>query len=278
MLKQRALNVEGGIVTWRVTPSKLQALEDRLKAIGYPELVPEPRTAKSALKAALKGAGGSDTLVRPLKQECGFTLVSERRGETANSYSNEYAVMFDEGTNTLTVDPHDQGMYEEILDAFAEQMQIVSAAATGKVLVGAINILNGISMRDTGGVYWIPESKVDAWERIAEAVEDASVSQDKTSVYLLRTVADESAMRAVRDGINQEIVTEVERITADIDSGELGKRALAKREELAVQLGDRLAEYETILGETLGVVREQLEECRARAAEAALMAASEVKA
>jgi hypothetical protein len=278
MMKQRALNVEGGIVTWRCGASSLEGLRVNLASCGHLDLAPEPRTPKSALKAALAGMAGKDSLVRPLEKECGFTIVREQRGAHVNHYDSKVGVSYNEEADLLTVEPHDRQLWQQVDTAFQAARKIISPVATGGVLVKAIEKLNGIGLREQGGVYWIPEAKVATLEAIAEAVESSAEEKGKSAVYLLRTLADASAMRAVRDGIETEVRQEIERLTADIDSGTLGRRALVEREKRAQGLGGRLAEYETILGEALVAVRGQLDACQLRASEAALLAASENKA
>ena len=105
-------------------------------------------------------------------------------------------------------------------------------------------------MRDMGGIYWLPEAGVDVWKQVAAAVEGASEKAGSNSVYMLTTVMDDAAIRAVKDAITHEIAGEAIRVHGEVTEG-LGDRATENRKERMKELHSRVSHYEGLLEESL---------------------------
>lgn len=275
----KTIDISGAVVYWRPGPADADRLKAGLKAIGREGLMPSDRTPKAVLHSALIGLyAQSDRLVRPIKKRSAFSVVTETRRDHGNDYENAILVeVSDDGDIDVNVKGGDFSWYEEhkkIEAAYKEAAAVVPSQSVTRVLTTALGNLNGIALRPAGAVYWVPKDAIDAWHDIAEVMEAAAITKGDIAVYALKTTNDESALRAIKDGIADEVKRVTDAIMGDLMSGELGVRALESRKEEAIALAKRLKEYEAIIGETLTDIREQIEATETSAAEAVMLASA----
>lgn len=124
--------------------------------------------------------------------------------------------------------------------------------------------LGCVSLRDTGGVYFIPRDGIDAWRKYAEVVE--SVSQGSHRIHRIPAMQTDDAVAAILDAIETEAESTLEAFEADLckdGDDKLGLRALKSRSKQAEALADKLAKYEALLGVKLNKIRESLENTQA---------------
>src|SRR5438093_130297 len=88
----------------------------------------------------------------------------------------------------------------KIAAEFEELCGLITGDSVTKSLVSICTKLGGISLKPSGGVYWIPDHNLGDWVCVAQAVERCPV-HGACAVYLIRHSMDEDAMRAVRDGL-----------------------------------------------------------------------------
>ena len=79
-------------------------------------------------------------------------------------------------------------------------------------------------------------------------------------MYDLVTAMDDKTVAAVCDGLTAQVESEVERLTKDLTSGELKKRAIRTRKARARKLDELVSFYSTILGKALNGLTGKIEE------------------
>jgi hypothetical protein len=246
----------GAVVYWSTGPSQRDLLRAALERLGLGEHTPSPRTDAAALKIALKEyAAGvkcktKDRIVQPHAQQAkhGFEVVEVELGESRNEYTIDFSAKVTDGgrvevTNGL-------GPRQALQDAFDTHKSTLAATAVSKALVDILSELGGTALREAGGVYWLPEDAIGKWQDVAAAVE-ACATEKPTSIYLLRTVMDEQAVRAVRDAIVAEVTGAAAAIAEEVGERQLGEEALENRKKVTAGLHERVKRYETILGEAM---------------------------
>lgn len=264
------LNVGGAVVFWSIAEwTDRTRLASALQAIDLEFLVPEPRPAPAALRAALDEVfGGPRVLIRPLATKDGFTVVHEERGEEANDYQRILSARVNGDPPKLIFEPFSNDRCDSVRETFHIHLERASAAQVSAVLVAGVDWLGGTRLRPSGAVYWIPGHKIDEFTHLARAVEDAA--QGKPScVYVLRHPLDPDGIRAVRDAVIHQVNLDATRIHADVISGGLGMRALETRQRQASDLRDKVLLYEELLSvglESLHVVVDQADQAAATAA------------
>ena len=160
----------GAVVFWTLSEfTDRDRLADGLADAGFGDLVPEPRPLAACLKAALQQTlAGPTRIVRPLQGRDGFSLVEERRGRRANAYHQTLAVTVEgEGPSaSLDFHPHD-GRADAVRSAFALRRGLLACHQVTDCLVRIVGRLDGTSLRPGGGMYWLAEHRLPAWEQAA---------------------------------------------------------------------------------------------------------------
>lgn len=279
MIESQNLKIGGAVVFWSVGEhTDRNILLSGWTRQGMEKYIPDPRPAMGALKDALGQVyPGSDKLIRPLKEKDGFVVKLEERGKDDNSYSTIVTVKVD--PKTIGEAPEIffvpfNGQSQDVVDAFNKHLGFLRGAQVGGSLVNILDYLGGCRLRPSGAVYWLPEKSVALWRDLAESVELAAAQGCSNKVYLIRSVMDQDAIKAVRDAIIAEITTEAARIEAEINGGELGSRALENRKEEAAALRSKIADYEGLLGQGLGDLLKLAETAELSAASASLRLAA----
>lgn len=271
---ENPLHLGGGVIFWTI--GEFTSREPLLAGwdwAGFGSFVPEPRPPAGALKDALdRVLGGSHTLIRRLKTRDGFTVVTEERGEQGNAYRNSLVARINSETLDITFTPFDERA-QAIVDAYNEHLGLLRAPQVGASLVAVLDSLGGTRLRPTGAIYWLPEHRLDDWQRVAQVVESAGVGKPNC-IYLLRHPMDADAIHAVRDAIVAEVSREAQRIDDEVTAGILGARALDQRQTQAEELRRKIQEYEGLLGCGLQALHEAVDQAEQAACKAALLAAT----
>ena len=248
----------------------LEPLREGLTDIGRADLVPEKTEEGDALKRALHFVfRDRRTLVRPLERMRGaYAVVLEDAaalGDEKMQYEEAFKVACIDGD--LVFNPDDTEYRFQVERAFQEQQKILPASKLGGVLTKAIMSLQGIPLRPRGGMYWLSEEKLDEWNDIVDVIQGA---HQGNSVLGMRTTTDTGTLDAVCFSLTTQVEKMLETLTDDLESGDLGKRALQSREDRARELDSFIQDYETILGKSLQELRDRAGEAESAAAVALL--------
>jgi hypothetical protein len=159
------------------------------------------------------------------------------------------------------------------VESYNEHLGQLRSAQVSSALVALLDDLGGTRLRPTGGVYWLPEAKVETWAEIGQVIERAGHGV-VNAIYLIRHDLDADAVRAVRDAIVAEVSAEAARISQEVNAGGLGERALEHRKEQARGLRSKIELYEELLDCGLEALRRTVDDTEQTVATAALMASA----
>lgn len=275
MVDQNLLRVDGCVVFWSLGEwSRRETLKECLKDLGFEKFCPEPRTQSAALKDALGTIFPKRKyLVQPLSRREAWEIREIVRGDQENEYPAKHtAALRETGTAPeIVVSPFDQMVADELVRVFNEYLGLVRTAQVTAAMTGVLAHLGGTSLRPRGAVYWLPGHQIKRWQAVTSAVESSGVGNSNRT-YVIRHNLDADAFRAVRHAIVAEVHTEVARIETDINSGDLGERALDHRKDEAVELRDKIRLYESLLNTTLEELVVAVDQVEGAAVQAALMA------
>jgi hypothetical protein len=272
---EKSTQILGAVTFWTIGGhTSREMLRVGLEAAGFGKFTPEPRPAPAALKDALQHQlGGPRVLIRPLDTKDGFCVVEERRGKDANDYQHSLTAKINAETLQITFTPFDDRA-QAVTHGFNLQLGMLMPAQVSNALVTILDSLGGTRLRPTGAIYWLPEHRLDEWQRVAGAVERAAAGRP-SAVYLLRNQMDADAVRAVRDAIVAEVQQEAERIQREVASAELGERALENRRTQAGELRKKIALYEELLGVGLHGLEQAVDAAEQSVAMATLLIAAQ---
>lgn len=282
------METAGAIVYCRVSGAiHLAELHNAWVQAGLDEsLLPAGRTEESALKRAMQELPkGMRKLIRPLDGFTGFALVNEE----ASGEDLEYDVMLRArvvytppapGTDDPTVceckvDPADHEFADGIRAGFERHLNAltnnkISAWVWGRLAPAC----DAVSLRDTGGIYFIPNTHLDEWRKMVETVNTVS----DVSFFGIPAMKSEDAVAAILDAISQEAKGVIERIEEELGfTGEerLGERALATRETKLYAVRAKVRSYEALLGQALPDLQAKLDDLDADVTAATLIASGD---
>lgn len=265
-MKSGSIEISGSVVFWNVAAETNQVhLAKELKAIDQESLIPHERTAFAAAKqAAAKHYRGEGYRVEKLKDGNGVTVERITRGELENEYTQIAYIIVDD--DALTIEKirvtdeqvNDKNAVEShLIDLFQTELKLCSANAVGLALAKAVEVHDGIRLRPTGGVYFLPTFKEDGFQKVAEIFEAAAVG-GQTMVHRLSVAKGDQTIRAVHSTIRERISERITEMRDELAKG-LKKAGRKNRKDEVQALIEQTTRYETLLDESLAEVRKDLE-------------------
>lgn len=265
---------DGSVIYWSLAPYfDRQRLLTAWRPMGLESDVPEQRPAVACLRDALQEVfAGAKVLIRPLAAKTGFSVVNENRGEDGNTYSTVLTAKT-YGESSAPIFSGNLAKIDEVNASYQQHFGRITSGQMAGVLVRVLQRLGATRLRPTGGVYWLPGSRLGEWEAAMAGVEYAA-DGGKATGYVIRHNLDAGSVRAIHDALILEVNTEAARLTEEIQSGDLGERAIKSRKQEAAQLREKVAEYEKLLGVGLEQLQATLDRVEQTNAVAALLLAA----
>lgn len=281
----------GAIVFWNMSgTTDASLLAQAWRDFGLPEdWLLELPTPEVALRRAVREQGEKHRLVRSLKNG-GWAIVREKQSDDDLDYGTEMKVSLS-ATGQLKFVGGGEGTQDEVRAAFRTHLDNLSREDIGGWLADLVPKLDAVSMRGSGGVYFIPPASVPRWEAIKDAVSEAS----NTKLYEVPALQAKAAVEAILDAITAEAQEAADAVLAEIQvnaaetamvesnglgksadgaqaAAVLGSRALENRARQLEAVRLKVERYEQLLGQKLTGLQDKLSEVRASAAAAAMAA------
>lgn len=270
-LREKEVKLNGAIVYFKLGEDSDHNLVEwgfnKLNLGGY---IPNKNTSNAALRSALtKTYGSRRTKIDALDGNRGFA-VAQVSGDVLNDVQTlDYEVKFCVQVpttshmipfqNPKTGEIFDPPLAQDCKNRFWEEMDKVPSRNLSSSLVNIIHgPLNGICLKDTGGIYWIPETSVPVWQALSLILEQAS---SRNVLYKISSSIDEDSVKAICDALTSAVESELSQINDEIIGGKLKqKRAYESRRNRSVELNDKVKSYRKILGVALEDLSEQCED------------------
>jgi hypothetical protein len=247
-------------VFWSSGEADHTLLETNLKAAGFSQFTFNRKSEGTALRDALQKifSRSHRRLIRPLGPGvAGYGIYKEevsKDGETLN-HVEIIRVKVSGGSLVFAGDrfeglPEDKrsSIIQMISNIFTLEKGKVSDSQITRLLVRALESLQGVSLRPRGGIYWLNQGSVEKWIAFVSAVEASATEESSIEVYRQNVAMDDDAIRAVSAALTHEINKTVEDLQAEVVSGSAGKRRLQTLGREATGLHDKIREYETLFG------------------------------
>jgi hypothetical protein len=256
------LSTAGGLVYWQLHGGVLHAsLCAAWREAGLEDAwLPAPVTAETALRRALDELADRRTLVRPLEGRGSWAVVQEHvvDGELAHGTVLRAKL----AVGGLDLRGADE-LAERVRVAYAAHRAELSAADISLWLTRVMARLDAVTLRDRGGVYFVPADRVEVLRRVVGALREVSESV----VYQIPAVRCDQAADAVLAAVEGEARAEIASIESYLaEDTEHGQRALKTRVETIGQVREKVARYEELFDRRLDSVRAGLAELRLRVA------------
>lgn len=271
-------DIAGAIVYWRLSGDiNGDDLNNALSDVGLEQhhvSLPGPRRA---LRRAMQEFATGEVFLRAGKQgDGGLYLVRQVPGEDGP----EFKVWVEARLSTAGVPtfecrdfsditfPEANDIAEQLTSRFWHHVFHLEAADVSSWLIDQARECDALSLRDSGGVYFIPRHKVDAWGLRVDILS----TETNCQVYMIPALHSDDAVGAVMQALVDECTTFTKQMQDDIASECLGVRALQNKATRAKSLLSKLTRYEDLLGTKLTEVRDQIVEQETNAIQAALSA------
>ncbi len=254
----------------------LAKLKDALVANGIDtKHLPKPPGDEVALGRAVREQAGKRRLVRPLARHGAWAIVDEvvneiPGGAASLQYSTRMRVAYDDGMLTAREDSTQaqyDAMHEIITTAYARHQGELAPEDISAWLIKLANANAAVTLRDTGGIYFVPRPAVPFWRSVVAALE--SVSAHK--VFKIPAMTNSEAVEAITEAVAAEAAAAVATMTAEL-TGEkqLGAKALKTRAAECAALLAKVAQYEKLLNVQLPKVVATIEGLQASVVMASL--------
>ena len=213
----------GDLLWWtledaRITRSRLEAVW--ADAGLSPNFLPEPPTPEKALKTAVREAqsGQRDHLIRLGKEddvELVFAVLEESRDGTGNVHAQQQArITLDRNApGQLHTDAPAHDIVRAVSDAYDRFLNTHTVDDIRRALVKTLASCAAITLREHGGVYWVPAPYAETLRRLQTAVSNIGHSR----LDLVPIHASPEANQALGDAARSAIVDDLTVLRAEID-------------------------------------------------------------
>jgi hypothetical protein len=270
----------GAVSYWRLaSDTSLATLAAAWKKHGLAEdQLPKPPKDEVALGRAVKDMSEKRLLVRPLARRGAWGIVeetvTERPGLTPRlDHVTLVNVFFRQGQMVVE---QAQGTWAQrndydtrILAEFSKHRNTLAHNDISSWLLDIAAKLGSVSLRDSGGIYFIPRKEVDIWNKVASALEETG-----SVIFRIPAMRTAECVAAITDAISAEAATLTQKMEEELlaeGDDALGARALKTRAESAMELLAKLSTYEELIGRQLDI-RKRVELLSANITAAALTA------
>lgn len=265
----------GAIIWWRLNGTvDHEELCAAWADAGLPEkLTPSSPSAARALTRAMNELQDRTHIVRPLPKG-GLALVQETADTEANDLGHavlltaeldangDVKMLFkgeDPAGGMALPDP--SNIRKRLFSAFGKHRLALSTTDISEWLAVVVHKhLDAVSLRDKGGIYFVPATSMEEWAKIVKVLREVSGH----FIAEIPAMKSAEAVAAILDAIEREAETEVARMMEELGDGALKKRALEGRVRLCQSLDAKVTSYEGLLGTHLDKLRERIEAVRAQ--------------
>lgn len=184
------------------------------------EFLPEPPTAERALKTATREAlvGQSDRLIRlglESDAEIIYAVVHEHRHiDGSVSFTQEARITLDRITKSFSSDAQNHDLVLATKAAFERLLYTHTTDEVRRAVVRALHAFAAITLRDHGGVYWIPRTFSAEVRRLQSAVERLGSSK----FYLVPVHDSADTERSLGEAAHGALERDLAGLEAEIES------------------------------------------------------------
>lgn len=238
----------GAMVWWRLSGDvDVACITQALTAAGITP--PAAPTEEAALKRALgKFARGGRKLARKMDERGRRLAVVREMADESTQDDLDYDVEIratlehnSTGGVSLVTRPYTSAIH----DAYEVAKSSLTTDDIGLWLVrSAIVKADGVSLREGGGVYFVPAHGLATWRAVWAALRTCA---DHRMFEVPAFADDDSAVEGILDSLTQAVEQGLSQIEAKADEG-LGERAAETQRKRVEDLRARVARYEGVLG------------------------------
>lgn len=259
----------GCIIWWRLEGElALGELQAAWAAAGLDEkLLPKNPSPAECLSRSVRTFQDKRRLARPLGRGKGWALVAEMLTASNDLRYHTVVKAYLDDDKIMQVIEGSEEMKDRLAASFQHhQATLLSADVSIWLSNVLVPKLEAIKLRDTGGVYFIPRQHVETLRKWVEILRSISGHV----VYEVPALQSDEAVEAILAALMAEADHEIGAMETELDTEELGKRAVKTREAKCEALRAKLETYAELLGVSMSQTNERIEGVQAALVEAAM--------
>jgi hypothetical protein len=244
-----------------------------------PQHLPSLPAPSIARRRALDTLKNADRRVEPL-DDGGLALVAVDRKDADLDFTVSARVYINDDKDVV-IEPFNHVHAEQIRDAYRHAKNTYTAADISAWVIKQMRRLNAVTLRDKGGVYFVPRDKKAEFEKIINTVHACASHK----IHRIPAMDSEETVAAVLDAVVTEAAKAAKKMEAELEAmqsakkeDQLGAQALTNRLERLDGLKRKLESYEKLLGVKMGDIATRLEDVRGNVAMASLALTAEADA
>ena len=211
----------GDLLWWNLADARIDraTLEMLWSSASLPaNHLPEPPTAEKALKTAVRdcAVGQSERLIRLGKDDSSeivFAIVHETKHDDGSvSHSQEARVVLDRAAERISTDQPGHSLAEAIRSSFEQLRTTHTSDDVRRAMLKTLDSCAAVTLRDHGGVYWVPAPYAETIRKLQLAIEKIGTSR----VYVLPIHKSDDAARTLGDVAKSSVEHELEDLKTEI--------------------------------------------------------------
>lgn len=256
-------DVTGGVIYWQLTGEVSRAdLVAAFVANGLDEDdAPALATPEVALGRAVKELQGRSVLIRKLKVG-GWAVVceSEVNGELQHQQIVRVFLQGEKDNETIqhvAAPGCEQQAAIEVARIVAEYDKVRAALSVVDLsswLVKTANKLDGVPLRDRGGIYFIPRANIETLRKVKASL---AAAKSGCIVHEIPAMHSSEAITAIYDAVGRDASVFISDIEAELNAG-IGSRAAKNRVTEVEAFLKKVRNYEGLLGQKFTATAETL--------------------
>lgn len=275
-------NEAGAITYWRLSGSvDLGELRQAWIGVGLPfkdlPAAPDPETA---LGRAVREVQRKRRLVRPLARRGAWVVKDEDVVGNDTVYTTVCHVRYVKGAiEPVEISRGDASVDYTAFAALRNAIRVSYHRHRAELqpedisgwLVRLAGAQQATSLRDSGGVYFVPRSAMAFWRRATAVIETAQKSH---RVFKIPALRNDEAIEAIMDSILAEAQKAAEVLEQELvaeGDDKLGQRALRGRAKKCEALLAKIGSYEDLLEVRMDSIKGRIEDLQSSVAAAALV-------
>jgi len=261
-LEKNTLRVNGVVTYWSLSEGlSLDSLRDNCPD-WFNKMLPEETAPLGALKRVLtrRIQGKAGLYLRPVARD-GYAIMQEHEAagkKAATERGRMLLLPLPDGGVGLAMTPFHEGVFADLVKQWQQERRRITASALGTALSRAVLSarVKGVSLRPSGGIYWVSDNSCPEWEALATGIETSGPA----SVYRMGVAHDAESVRAICDNLTAHVEKEMEQVNEALTGGDLGKRGQKTQKRRARSLEELVSHVEETLEITLLGLRQKTTE------------------
>ena len=255
-----AINTDtaGAISYWRLAGATSRAaLALQWLAVGLDEaLLPANPSNEVALRRAVTDQEGKDQKAFRIKGNKDFNGWGVVEVSTKDGHVSTTEIMRArlDGDN-IVVETQIEGLAARTEQAFAMHKGALAAADISGWLIKLASGKAATSLRESGGVYFVPRQHTDFWTKVATALQGCGDHK----VFRIPAMQTREAIEAILDSVTQEAERLITDVNSELQASEIGERALTTRKTRCDEMLAKIRSYENLLGVKMAALQAKVE-------------------